>query len=396
MGFLQVSTFLRGVAAPLEGVQVQVFDAQSGEFLQELQTDAQGQTPRAALAAPPREYSLQYGSPKPFGTYNIAAFYEDFAPATAEGVQIFSGELALQTLLLQPVSRIEIPVPTLWGDYPPKIPEAETKTLPFPTGQAVLPQPVVPGVITVHAGRPDDASAENFTVPFTDYVKNVASSEIYATWPREALKANIYAIQSFTMNRVYTEWYRGKGYGFTITNSTAFDQSFTFGRNIFAEISDTVDEIFTTYIARTGAMQPLFAQYCDGRRVRRAGWLSQWGSQELAEQGLTALQILKSYYGSDIELRQAEKVDGVPLSFQGTLTLGSEGEAVRTVQAQLNTISGSYPLIPKLIEDGVYGQRTESAVRAFQQIFGLPQTGEVDFATWYAISNIFVAIAKLA
>ena len=231
---------------------------------------------------------------------------------------------------------------------------------------------------------------------FKDYIKNVASCEIYSTWPREAIKANVFAILSFTLSRVYTEWYRGKGYGFTITNSTAFDQAFSFGRNIFDEISEVVDEIFTTYISRPDLVQPLFTQYCDGKRVKRAGWLSQWGSKELADQGLNALQILKTYYGSDIVLKQAKKVEGIPLSFTNVLKNGSTGDAVKTIQQQLNTISNNYPLIKKVVVDGVYGASTAEAVRTFQQIFDLPETGEVNFPTWYSISNIFVAISKLA
>ncbi len=282
------------------------------------------------------------------------------------------------------------------GDYPPKIPEMEIKPVPIPSNQVVLPQPVVPSIIVVHGGRPEDNTAPNYQVAFKDYIKNVASSEIYATWPRETLKANILAILSFTLNRVYTEWYRGKGYDFTITNSTAFDQAFTFGRNIFQEISDVVDEIFTTYISRPNIIQPLFTQYCDGKDINRDGWLSQWGSKDLGEWGYNALQILKNYYGYDIILKQAEKVEGVPMSFQGVLKIGSTGEAVRTIQHQLNVISNNYPLIPKLIEDGVYGQRTAEAVKIFQQIFKLPANGEVNFPTWYSISDIFVAVSKLA
>ena len=248
----------------------------------------------------------------------------------------------------------------------------------------------------VHDGPVNDSAAGNYYVRYKDYIKNVASSEIYATWPREALKANILAILSFTLNRVYTEWYRGKGFDFTITNSTAFDQAFTFGRNIFQSVSDVVDEVFTTYISRPGIMQPLFTQYSDGKRIRREGWLSQWGSKELGDQGFSALQILKNYYGYDIILKEAKKVEGIPLSFQGVLRVGSTGEAVRTIQQQLNAISNNYPLIPKVIEDGAYGERTAEAVRTFQKIFKLPITGEVNFPTWYRISDLFVAIKNLS
>ena len=397
LGYLQVNTFLQGVGSPTQGVTVRVLNSDTKSIVSESQTDAQGQVKNIALITPPIEYSLQYGSPRPFNQYDVQVIYQDYQSAYISNVQLFPGQTAIQNVFLLPsYNAIDIPYPTLWGIYPPKIPESEVKKLPLPTGQIVLPEPVVPSLITVHEGRPEDSSASNYTVGFKDYIKNVASSEIYSTWPREAIKANVFAILSFTLNRVYTEWYRGKGYGFTITNSTAFDQSFSFGRNIFDEISEVVDEIFTTYISRPDLVQPLFTQYCDGKRVKRAGWLSQWGSKDLADQGLNALQILKTYYGSDIVLKQAKKVEGIPLSFTNVLKIGSTGGAVKTIQQQLNAISNNYPLIKKVVVDGVYGASTAEAVRTFQQIFNLPETGEVNFPTWYSISNIFVAISKLA
>ena len=397
LGYLQVNTFFQGVGSPAQGATVRVFNSDTKSIVSESQTDAQGQVKNIALITPPIEYSLQYGLPRPFNQYDVQVIYQDYQSAYISNVQLFPEQTAIQNVLLLPsYNAIDIPYPTLWGTYPPKIPESEVKRLPLPTGQVVLPEPVVPSLITVHEGRPEDSSASNYTVGFQDYIKNVASCEIYSTWPREAIKANVFAILSFTLSRVYTEWYRGKGYGFTITNSTAFDQAFSFGRNIFDEISEVVDEIFTTYISRPDLVQPLFTQYCDGKRVKRAGWLSQWGSKELADQGLNALQILKTYYGSDIVLKQAKKVEGIPLSFTNVLKIGSTGDAVKTIQQQLNTISNNYPLIKKVVVDGVYGASTAEAVRTFQQIFDLPETGEVNFPTWYSISNIFLAISKLA
>lgn len=397
LGYLQVNTFFQGVGSPAQGATVRVFNSDTKSIVSESQTDAQGQMKNIALITPPIEYSLQYGLPRPFNQYDVQVIYQDYQSVYISNVQLFPEQTAIQNVLLLPsYNAIDIPYPTLWGTYPPKIPESEVKKLPLPTGQIVLPEPVVPSLITVHEGRPEDSSASNYTVGFKDYIKNVASCEIYSTWPREAIKANVFAILSFTLSRVYTEWYRGKGYGFTITNSTAFDQAFSFGRNIFDEISEVVDEIFTTYISRPDLVQPLFTQYCDGKRVKRAGWLSQWGSKELADQGLNALQILKTYYGSDIVLKQAKKVEGIPLSFTNVLKIGSTGDAVKTIQQQLNTISNNYPLIKKVVVDGVYGASTAEAVRTFQQIFDLPETGEVNFPTWYSISNIFVAISKLA
>lgn len=248
----------------------------------------------------------------------------------------------------------------------------------------------------VHDGIPS-SDGENYYILFKDYIKNVASSEIYSTWESAAIRANVLAIISFTLNRVYTEWYRGMGYNFTVTNSPAYDQTFVFGRTIFEDISQTVDELFTTYIKRYNADQPLFAQYSDGRRVVRAGWLSQWGSQELAQRGYTTIEILRYYYGDDIYTEQAETVSGVPVSYPGTeLSIGSRGSAVTTVQNQLDRIGRTYYSVGRPVPDGIFGSETAASVSAFQQIFNLPQTGVVDFATWYQISQVYVALERLA
>lgn len=397
-GNLQINVFINSVALPAEGAQVTVTEPVTGEILAQLRTDSLGQLEEIPLETPPLEFSMDPDMPRPFNQYDLSVSLENHSPVTINNVQVFPDSTALQRVVLRPLPQsIDIPYPTLWGEFPPKIPEAAIKPLPLPTGLVVLPRPVVPEWVVVHAGVPSDTSAPNYTVGFKDYVKNVASSEIYSTWPREAIKANVLAICSFTMNRIYTEWYRGKGYDFTITNSTAYDQSFTYGRNIFQEVSNVVDEVFTTYISKPDIIQPLFTQYSDGRRVVREGWLSQWGSKELADQNYTALQILKNYYGYDIILKQAETVEGIPLSFPGTtLTLGSSGEAVQTIQRQLNAISNNFPAIPKVAADGVYGEQTQAAVKKFQEIFNLPVTGDVNFGTWYQISNIFVAVEKLS
>lgn len=397
LGQLRVQVFLNDIGMPAIDALVRVTDPNSGRVLDELKTDAQGKSAIMPLVAPPLENSMQYDKPRPFNQYNLSVTFPDYQEAIVENVQIFPQSTAVQNVYLTPAFRkILVPYPVLWGDYLPKIPESEVKKLPFPGNMVVLPEPVVPELIVVHAGQPQDATAPNYTVGFKDYIKNVASSEIYSTWPKEALKANALAIISFTLNRVYTEWYRGKGYDFTVTNSTAYDQAFTYGRNIFQEISDIVDEVFTTYISKTDMIQPLFTQYCDGKRIKRDGWLSQWGSKDLGEQGYSALQILKTYYGYEIVLKQAQKVEGIPLSFVGVLKVGSTGDAVKTIQNQLNRISQNYPLIPKVVEDGNYTGSTAEAVKVFQSIFDLPETGEVNFPTWYKISDVFVAVSKLS
>lgn len=261
----------------------------------------------------------------------------------------------------------------------------------------VLPNPVVPEFIIVHDGRPNDTSAPNYWIPFADYIKNVASSEIYANWPQSTIKANVLAILSFTLNRVYTEWYRGQGYNFTITSSTAYDHAFSYGRNIFAEIATVVDDIFTSFVTRPGIRQPLLTQYCDGKSVVCPNWMTQWGSKSLGDQGYTAIDILKSFYGYDIYLMQAQKVQGVPSSYPGTaLQMGSLGEDVRVIQEQLNTISNNYPKINKVRVDGVFGEETRRAVVTFQEIFRLSADGIVGFSTWYTISHIYVAVTRMA
>ena len=398
-GLLQVNAFFGSIGRPAKGVTIRIFPAGESIPVQELVTNEIGQIPPIPLPAPPLSYSMSYDRPQPFSQYDVEAILENYPAVNIRGVQIFPDTTAVQRAVLTPKGgMIDIPYPTLWGDFPPKIPEDEIKPLPHSTNLVVLPRPVVPDVVVVHAGVPSDSSAPNYTVGLKDYIKNVACSEIYSTWPPETLRANVLAILSFAMNRIYTEWYRGKGYDFTITNSTAYDQAFTYGRTIFREVSNVVNELFTTYISRLDILQPLLTQYVDGKSVPpREGWLSQWGSKALGDQGLTAIQILKNYYGSEIILKQAQKVEGIPLSFPGeTLKPGSTGESVRTIQTQLNAISNNYPLISKVVVDGVYGESTEKAVRVFQEIFGLPVTGNVNFPTWYQISNIYVAVAELA
>ena len=319
-----------------------------------------------------------------------------------EGVQILAGTTALQDVRMAPAAgegreqSIDIYDHTLWGEFPPKTPEEEVKPLPDAEGFVVLPRPVVPEFIAVHTGVPS-SGGQNHWIYFKDYIKNVCSCEIYSTWPESSIRANVLAILSFTLNRVYTEWYRSKGYDFQITNSTSYDQAFTYGRNIFDNISRIVDDIFTTYITRPGIRQPLFTQYCDGRRVTCPNWMTQWGSKELGEQGTPAIDILKHFYGQDIYLVQAERVSGVPRSFPGApLQVGSAGESVRVIQEQLNAISNNYPLISKVRVDGIFGKNTRLAVETFQRIFNLADDGIEGLATWYRLSNIYVSVTNMA
>lgn len=255
--------------------------------------------------------------------------------------------------------------------------------------------PVIPEYITVHLGRPT-AAARNVTLPFLDYVANVASSEIYPTWPENALRANIYAQVSFALNRIYTEFYRSRGYDFDITNSTSIDQAFVEGRDIFTNIRELASELFDSYVTRGDSVEPYFTQYCDGERVNCDG-LKQWGTVPLAEQGMTPLEILQYYYGNDIGIRTNVPTEAVgPSAPEVPLALGAVNNDVRTVQIRLNRISNNYPAIPKIIRtDGIFGDDTEAAVRAFQQIAEIDVDGVVGKATWYAILFYYNAVKRL-
>ena len=256
--------------------------------------------------------------------------------------------------------------------------------------------PYIPEEITVHMGSPDSA-AENITVSFPYYVKNVASSEIYPTWPESALRANIYVIITYALNRIYTEWYRARGYDFDITSTTQFDQAFVQNRDIFENISQIVDEIFNDYVRKQGSIEPYFTSFCNGTTVTCSG-LSQWGTVELANRGYTPYEILRNYYGNDIEIvRNAEVRTNTPSYPEIILNLGMSGNDIRTIQVQLNRISRNYPAIPKIESpDGTFGVQTEEAVKAFQSIFNLNVTGMVDKATWYKIAYIYVSVKRLA
>ncbi len=255
--------------------------------------------------------------------------------------------------------------------------------------------PFVPQNITVHLGAPS-SDAANVTVPFIDYVKNVASSEIYPTWDEAALRANIYAIVSFALNRVYTEFYRSRGYPFDITSSTAYDQYFVNGRSYFSNVARIVDELFNDYLRRPGFVEPLAAKFCNGTTVTCEG-LSQWGSQNLAQQGYDAVRILRNYYG-DVEIVVNAPVWGIQSSYPGSaLRVGSSGPNVVVIQTELNRIAQDYPSIPKIPEiDGIFGSRTEAAVRRFQEIFGLTVDGVVGQATWYELVRLYTAVTKLS
>lgn len=368
----------------------------------QLTTDVSGLTPAIELPAPSIDYSLEPSTVQPYAEYTINITAPNYIPITVQNAEILPDVTAIQSATLN-LSKIPesttlyvIPPHTLFGDFPPKIAEAEIKET-FESGEIVLPSVVIPEFVVVHDGPPTDTSATNHYVRFRDYIKNVASSEIYATWPDATITANILAILSFTLNRVFTEWYRNQGFNFTITSSTAFDHKWIPGRNIFDNIGLAVDQLFTNYLSRPNVKQPILTQYCDGVRVQCPNWMTQWGSKDLGDQGMSAIDILRHFYGNSIFINTASEVSGVPASWPGAnLSIGSSGASVRMIQEQLNKISETYTIVPKVAVNGQFNQQTADAVSAFQQTFDLPATGIVDFPTWYKISAIYVAVARLA
>ncbi len=373
------------------------------EIIEELSTDISGQTAAVELPAPPLEYSMEPSEFQPYSEYTIQVNASGYRPINISGISVLPDKTSIQNVRMEtatvgnPLERnIVITANTLYGNFPPKIPEDEIKPMPE-SGEIVLSRVVIPEYVIVHDGPPSDSSANDYYVRYRDYIKNVASSEIYATWPDAALRANILAIMSFTLNRVYTEWYRNKGYDFTITSSTAFDHKFVYGRNIFSNISNIVDEMFNSYLSRPNVRQPILTQYCDGQRVSCPNWMTQWGSKYLADQGYSTIEILRYYYGSSMYINTADEISGVPASWPGSnLEVGSTGDKVRMLQEQLNRIARNYPALPTIAVDGIYGSATKAAVEKFQSIFGLPVTGIVDFRTWYRISEIYVAVSRIA
>lgn len=382
---------------PIDGATAEIsITGEPETTLESIQTDSNGQTESVELPAPPFEYTENPGVTQPYSEYSIIVRAPGFAPVSINGIDIFSSRRSIQDVRLTEASQVVTIGPnTLFGNYPPKIQEASIKPI-TPTGEIVLDRVVVPGTVVVHDGVPTDTTASNYYVSFPDYIKNVACSEIYPTWPEATITANVIAIVSFTLNRVYTEWYRNKGYSFTITSSTAFDHKWINERNIFDNVGLIVDEVFADYVSKPDVKQPILTQYCDGKRTTCSG-MSQWGSKYLGDQNYSALQILRNYYGSDIYINTAEEVSGIPLSWPGyTLDIGDSGTPVRTIQEQLSAIRRTYSNIPSLAIDGIYGEDTAAAVSRFQSIFDLPVTGEVDYSTWYKISQLYVALEKLA
>ena len=388
---------------PIENALIELsFTGDPDSTVEQIVTDKEGQSDVIDLATPPLEYSMEPGNAQPYSEYTLKVAAEGYEPIYISGVEVLPVVTAQQEIVLRSLStpnnenRFVIPPHTLYGDYPPKIAEAEIKPI-NETGEIVLSRVVVPEYIVVHDGPPRDSRASDYYVRYKDYIKNVASSEIYATWPVETIRANVLAIMSFTLNRVYTEWYRNKGFNYTITSSTAYDHKWISGRNFFDTISEVVDELFAQYLSRPNVRQPVLTQYCDGQNVRCPNWMSQWGSKYLGDEGYSDIEILRYYYGDSIYINFAEEISGVPASWpRQDLYEGSTGDKVKVIQEQLNAISKAYPAIPMIEADGIYGPKTAAAVAEFQKIFDLPVTGVVDYSTWYKISEIYVGVTRIA
>ena len=403
-GRLQVRVRQKNMGTPVADARVSVsYSGDPQGKIEETDTNESGSIEAVEIATPPLEYSMSPSESQPYSEVTVTVSANGYRNITVSGVEVMPDRLSIQDIELEvldapgnDVDNIVIPAHTLYGDYPAKIPEPEIMPV-AETGEIVLNRVVIPEYVIVHDGAPSDSTAANYYVRYKDYIKNVASSEIYATWPDATIRANVLAIMSFTLNRIYTEFYRGKGYNFNITSSTAYDHKFIYGRNIYDNISLIVNEMFENYLSRPNVKQPILTQYCDGQKGSCPSWMTQWGSKSLGDQGYSAIEILRYFYGSNMYINTAEAVSGIPASWPGyNIGIGSSGQNVYQIQKQLARIAKAYPAIPSIVPDGIYGPKTKAAVEKFQAVFELPVSGVVDYNTWYEISNIYVAVTRIA
>ena len=397
-GFLKINVYNDNIANPVKGADITIL--KNNQTIYKTTTDNSGQTEKIELDTVDKNLTdVEQYKTRPYETYDIVVSSLGLETSRINGVQIFDGIMSYQDIYLPSIDDNQEPITseitpnTLWGDYSPYLADQdinqEQQIAPI-----ILRQVLIPPTIIVHDGIPSNSNVANYTVPFTDYIKNVASSEIYSTWPKETIKANVLAIISFTLNRIYTEWYRSRGYDFTITSTTSYDQKYTRNGTIFEPISNIVDDIFTNYIRSGIRMEPLLAHYKNN--TTEDGYLSQWGSKELGDKGYSAIQILKYYYGNNINIYEAETTQSYPYSFTTTLKQGDCSNDVYILQNSLNYIRGSYPKIPVINNpSGQFNSTTTNAVKTFQNIFSLPQTGQVNYQTWYKISYILTAVKNL-
>ena len=398
VGYLLIQARTAHDAVPLSGVQIRITDSDSNT-LYELTTDENGETPAISLETMDKSFSqTPYYNGLPFMSYSVLAQTPGFDSLFVTDIPIYDGQTAVLPMVLTPMlwtQRQSMTQEIFIGKPAVAMRETSEQEGTY-LEPRILRQVVIPELITVHLGTPS-SNAQNVRVSFPEYVKNAASSEIYPTWPDAALTANIYAIITFALNRIYTEWYRSRGYSFDITNSTAYDQYFVQGRPIYDSISRIVDNIFNEYVRRQGHIAPYFTSFCNGTTATCQG-LSQWGTVTLANQGLTPIQILRSYYPSDVEIAETDIVTGILSSYPGTpLRVGSTGLDVQTIQTYLNRIRRNYPAIPVITDEtGIFQDGTRAAVTKFQSIFNLTPDGIVGKATWYKISSLYTAVTRLA
>ena len=397
-GILRIQAFAARQSAPVEGVTVNIV---GDGFTAARMTDAEGNAADVTLTAPDCALSLEEDNTTrlPYAVCSLTASKAGYRTVRIQGIQVFAGQVTLAQPEMIPETEegrdVENP-PIVIPPHPLFAGGGGSGRAPAdPCAPRVLDRVIIPKNITVHLGKPA-ASARNVTVSFRRYIANVASSEVYPTWPESALRANIHCQISLALNRIYTEWYPSRGYSFNITNSTSYDQYYVHGRTVFDVMVRLTDDIFNTYLRKTGTVNPYYSEYCDGKSVTCPG-LKQWGTVTLAKQGKTPLQILRYYYGSDIEIVRTNNIQAIPQSYPGSpLRQGDSGTAVFTLQRQLNRIAKDYPFIGKLTVDGVFGPRMASTVKTFQRQFNLTADGVVGRQTWYKISYIYVSVKDLA
>ncbi|BCJ96019.1 peptidoglycan-binding protein [Anaerocolumna cellulosilytica] len=397
-GKLQIKVLCELGSRPIETATVQIYHKEDpNTILHTLDTDSSGIVNEVVLPAPPAKYSMAPSENQPYSEYILVFSAPGLQTVLIDGVQILPDVTAIQKISLPRLedrnsdSKIIIIKPhLLFGNYPAKIPEADVK----PDAETGVDNPVViPNFITVHDGTPANSSSKNYIVAFKDYIKNVVSSQIYATWPSESIYANVLATLSFTLNRYYTNWYRNQGYDFDITSSTAHDQLWIYGRSVYLNISLAVDYIFNYFLARPEILQPILTQICTGISTDCPNMMSLWGSKELGAASYQALGILQRYYGSDIYISSSDDVRGIPYPWPGyAIKLNSSGDEVKQIQEELEILSRIYIRIPVTVTDGYFGPITEDAVKGFQEIFNYPVTGIIDAATWYGISQQYGSI----
>lgn len=403
-GKLQVQVVCELGSRPVENASVQIFRKEDPTTAMEiLSTDVSGKTIEIELPAPPLAYSMEPTGNQTYSEYIIIIQSMGLQTVKIDSAQILPYIKSIQPVRLptndndtEEIKTITIPPHFLMGNYYPKVYEAEIKTSAEPTEpNAVIKTVAIPECIIVHDGIPMDNEAKNYTVEYSDYIKNVVSSMIFATWPLETIYANILVVLSFTLNRIFTDWYPSQGYAFSITNSTAYDNLWIYGRNIDNNISIAVDYFFQYYLSRPDIIQPILTQTCRGQFLECPKMMSLWGSKFLGDKNYDYLQILKYYYGDTIYVNSTDYVEGIPVSWpKKSLTLGSEGEAVKVMQNQLDILSRAYTAIPTLEDNGIFDEKFEGAVKIFQTIFNLPVTGIIDAATWHKISQMYAVVTS--